>query len=188
MRQFDSQNRRKKIDVEKENTSLSWTLPQARRTQIHDTPSHMGQLPEYPQLAMMPGMVWLATTERSKDSQRLDSVRILKVSERRRQSTLHRNPPPPQLEYTSYHSWAALIIGRRYGMPFAASTSTSLSIHIQPAQAEDGRGPLSSYTGLYRLCLEILNRKYVISLKEVIFLEILERTLVLPPSPPPQAH
>jgi hypothetical protein len=42
MRQFDSQNRRKKIDVEKENTSLSWTLPQARRTQIHDTPSHMG--------------------------------------------------------------------------------------------------------------------------------------------------
>ncbi len=50
-------------------------------------------------------------------------------------------------KHTSYHSWAALIIGWRYGTPFAASTSTSLSIHIQPAQADDGRGQLSSYTG-----------------------------------------
>ncbi len=66
---------------------------------------------------------------------------------RRRWSTLHRNPSPPQLQYTSYHSWAALSIGRRSGTPFAASTSTELSIHIQPAQAEDGRGQLSSYTG-----------------------------------------
>jgi hypothetical protein len=62
-------------------------------------------------------------------------------------STSLRNPPLPQLEYTSYHSWAALIIGRWSGMPFAASTSTELSIHIQPARAEDGRGQLSSNTG-----------------------------------------
>ncbi len=55
--------------------------------------------------------------------------------------------PFPQLEYTSYHSWAALSIGRRYFTPFAASTSTSLSKYIQPAQAEDGMGPASSYTG-----------------------------------------
>jgi hypothetical protein len=66
---------------------------------------------------------------------------------RRRWSTLHRNPRPPQLEYTSYHSWAALKIGRRYGTSFAASTFTGLSKCIQPAQAEDGMGPASSYTG-----------------------------------------
>jgi hypothetical protein len=29
------------------------------------------------------------------------------------------------MEYTSYHSWAALSIGLLYGTPFAASTSTS---------------------------------------------------------------
>jgi hypothetical protein len=40
-----------------------------------------------------------------------------------------------------------LSISRRYGTPFAASTSTSLSKHIQPAQAEDGMGPASIYTG-----------------------------------------
>jgi hypothetical protein len=61
-------------------------------------------------------------------------------------STLHHNPPL-QLEYTSYHSWAALSIGWRYGTSFAASTSTGLSKCIQPAQAEDGMGPASSYTG-----------------------------------------
>jgi hypothetical protein len=64
-----------------------------------------------------------------------------------RWSTLHRNLPPPQLEYTSYHSWVGLSIGRRYSTPFAASTSTSLSKYIQPAQAEDGMGPASIYTG-----------------------------------------
>jgi hypothetical protein len=52
------------------------------------------------------------------------------------------------------HSWAALIIDQQYGTPFAASISTSLSIHIQPAQAEDGRGPLSSYTGSLSKILE----------------------------------
>jgi hypothetical protein len=66
---------------------------------------------------------------------------------RRRWSTLHRNPPPPQLEYTSYHSWAALSIGWQYGTSFTASTSTGLSKCIQPAQAKDGMGPASSYTG-----------------------------------------
>jgi hypothetical protein len=49
---------------------------------------------------------------------------------------IHRNPPPPQLEYTSYQSWAAHSIDRRYGTPFAASSSTSLSKYIQPVQAE----------------------------------------------------
>jgi hypothetical protein len=33
---------------------------------------------------------------------------------------------------------------RLYGIPFAASTSTSLSKHLQPAKAFDGRGPVSS--------------------------------------------
>ncbi len=70
-----------------------------------------------------------------------------KLMGRRRWSTLHRNPPPPQLEYTSNHSWAALNKGRRYGTSFAASTFTGLSKCIQPAQAEDGMGPASSYTG-----------------------------------------
>jgi hypothetical protein len=50
------------------------------------------------------------------------------------------------LEYTSYHSWAALSIGRRYGIPFADSTSTGLLKYIQPAQAEDSMDPVSSYT------------------------------------------
>jgi hypothetical protein len=59
---------------------------------------------------------------------------------------IHRNPPPPQLEYTSYNSWTALSIGRRYGTPFAASTSTGISKYIQLAQAKDGMGPASSYT------------------------------------------
>jgi hypothetical protein len=54
------------------------------------------------------------------------------------------NPPLPQLEYISYHSCAALNIGRQYGTPFAASTSTGLSKYVQPAQAEDDRGPASS--------------------------------------------
>ncbi len=70
-----------------------------------------------------------------------------KFSGFRRKGTLHRNPSPPQLQYTSNHSWAALSIGRRYGTSFAASTSTGLSKCIQPAQAEDGMGPPSSYTG-----------------------------------------
>ncbi len=38
-------------------------------------------------------------------------------------------------------------MGRRYGTLIAASTSTGLSKYIQPAQAEDGMGPASSYTG-----------------------------------------
>jgi hypothetical protein len=38
-------------------------------------------------------------------------------------------------------------IDRRYGTPFAASTSISLSKYVQPAQAHDGMGPASSYTG-----------------------------------------
>ncbi len=70
-----------------------------------------------------------------------------KFSKRRLWSTLLRNSPPLQLEYTSDDSWTALSKGRWYNTPFAASTSTSLSKHIQQAQAEDGRGPESSYTG-----------------------------------------
>jgi hypothetical protein len=74
-------------------------------------------------------------------------VRILKVQWTPSiEYIVHRNPCPPQLEYTSSHSWAGLSIGQRYSTPFAASTSTGLSKYTQPAQAEDGMGPVSSYT------------------------------------------
>ncbi len=58
-----------------------------------------------------------------------------KFSGRCQQSTSLRNPPSPQLEYSSYDSWTALSIGRRYSTPFAASTFTELSICRQPAPA-----------------------------------------------------
>jgi hypothetical protein len=54
--------------------------------------------------------------------------------------------------HTSDDSWAAQRIGRRYSTPFAASTSTSLSKYIQPAQAEGGRGPTSTVS-IQGLCL-----------------------------------
>ncbi len=49
-----------------------------------------------------------------------------------------------QLEYTSYHSWAALNIGRRYGTPFAAFTSTGLSTCRPPGPDDDSPRQFSS--------------------------------------------
>jgi hypothetical protein len=50
--------------------------------------------------------------------------------------TSHRNPPSPQLEYSSYDSWTALGIGRRVvSTPFAASTFTRLSTCCQASLA-----------------------------------------------------
>jgi hypothetical protein len=74
---------------------------------------------------------------------------------------VHRNPPPPQLEYTSYHSWAALSIGWQFGTSFAASTSTRLSNCIQPAQAEDCMGTAFSYTGSLIVAHGVHTAKYV---------------------------
>ncbi len=65
----------------------------------------------------------------------LTRCRYWKFSEHRWQSTLHCNPSPPQLD-TSDDSRTAVSISRQYGTPFAASTSTSLSKHIQPARSE----------------------------------------------------
>jgi hypothetical protein len=36
------------------------------------------------------------------------------------------------------NSWAALSIGQWYGTPLAASTSTAVSKHFKPAQADEG--------------------------------------------------
>ncbi len=57
--------------------------------------------------------------------------------------------PPPQLAYTSDNSWTALSIGQQNGSnlaDFHLHLNESLSKYIQPAQAEDGRGPASIYT------------------------------------------
>jgi hypothetical protein len=70
-----------------------------------------------------------------------------KLGERRRRITLHHNLLPPQLACTSDDSWTAHSISRRCSTLFAASTSTSVSIHIRSAQAEDGRGLASIHTG-----------------------------------------
>ncbi len=51
-------------------------------------------------------------------------------------------------------SWTALSMSRQYDTPFADSTSTSLSQPFQPAEADDDKGPASSYTAplVFRLC------------------------------------
>jgi hypothetical protein len=48
------------------------------------------------------------------------------------------NSSPSQLEYISDDSWTAPSIGRQYGPPFSASTSTALSIYRRPSLANFG--------------------------------------------------
>jgi hypothetical protein len=79
-----------------------------------------------------------------------------KFSERHWLSTLHHSPSPPQLEDTLDDSWTALSIGWRYCTPFAALTSTSLSKPFQPAQADYGWGPVSSYTRSWNRILGVV--------------------------------
>jgi hypothetical protein len=83
-----------------------------------------------------------------------------KLRGRRRWSTLHRNPPPPQLEYTSYHSWAALSIGWQYGTSFAASTFTGLSKCIQPARQTTALVQHLVIQGLWYLRAAALHTEY----------------------------
>jgi hypothetical protein len=72
--------------------------------------------------------------------------------------------PPSQLADTSENNWTALSIGRGYDTLFTAYLSALLSKPFQPTQAEDGRGPLSIYTGslvqIMPLLLSLFVQKY----------------------------
>jgi hypothetical protein len=60
---------------------------------------------------------------------------------------VHHNLLPQQLVYTLDNSLTVPCIGRQYGTPFTAFTSTGLSISHQQGKADYGMGLLSSYRG-----------------------------------------
>jgi hypothetical protein len=72
--------------------------------------------------------------------------------------TFYHSLPPQQLVYTLDDSLTAPNIGRWYGAPLAASTSTGLSISPQQGLADSGMGLLSSYRGSLSETL-VLNSK-----------------------------